>query len=487
VEETPLKQKAKFIDVTLRDGHQCLWSTRMSTAQMAPVLNKVDSIGYDIVNIMGGAVFDVMVRFLRENPWQRMRFIADHVRTPLDALTRGVSLYTFEMFSDEVIALNSKVLADCGIKVLTVYDALNDNSNIRSSVDSARAEGLKVNAMITYALSPVHSDEYFVARAKELRAMKVDYISVKDPTGLLTPERAQTLFPKLVEAVGSIPMQLHSHCQTGLAPKVYEEAIRAGFEYFYTAARPLANGASLPDTREISEIAQRLGCEVSIEGQSLKEYEDYWEWIAFRDGKPTGAKLGVDQALYQHQIPGGMISNLRSQLSDMGMSDRFGEILEEIARVRVDLGYPILVSPFAQYIVTQSVLNVVQGERFKSVPDEVKRYACGFYGKLAASPSDEFLERANLDEFRKREERQLAKKKTLADLRQICGHGASDGDLLLAAFYSRDLTSALHPALPLGGYSDSPLVELIRFCTDQVKTKALHLRMAETPITMSTP
>ncbi len=482
-----MKRHARFIDVTLRDGHQCLWSTRMTTAQMAPILARVDSIGYDIINIMGGAVFDVMVRFLRENPWQRMRYIADHVKTPLDALTRGVSLYTFEMFSDEVIALNSKVLANCGIKILTVYDALNDNTNIQSSVDSARAEGLQVNAMITYALSPVHSDDYFVDRLKELKAMKVDYISVKDPTGLLTPERAATLFPKLVAAAGGIPLQLHSHCQTGLAPQVYEEAIRAGFEYFYTAARPLANGASLPDTREIAAIAQRLGREVSIHDQNLKDYEDYWDWIAYRDGKSTGVKQGVDPALYEHQIPGGMISNLRSQLSDMGMSHRFQEILEEIARVRVDLGYPILVSPFAQYIVTQSVLNVVQGERFKSVPDEVKRYACGFYGRLAASPSPEFLERANLEAFRKREEGHLAKKKTIDDLRRICGQGASDGDLLLAAFYPKDLTSALHPTLPLEGYSMSPLVELIRFCTDQVKTRALHLKMLDTPITMTPP
>jgi len=480
-----LKRHARFIDVTLRDGHQCLWSTRMTTAQMVPVIDKIDAIGYDIINIMGGAVFDVMVRFLRENPWQRMRYIADHVKTPLDALTRGVSLYTFEMFSDEVIALNSKVLADCGIKILTVYDALNDNTNIQSSVDSARAEGLQVNAMITYALSPVHSDAYFVDRLNELKAMKVDYISVKDPTGLLTPERAAVLFPKLVAAADGIPLQLHSHCQTGLAPKVYEEAIRAGFEYFYTAARPLANGASLPDTREIAAIATRLGCAVSIHDEHLKDYEDYWDWIALRDGKATGIKQGVDQALYEHQIPGGMISNLRSQLSDMGMSHRFQEILEEIARVRVDLGYPILVSPFAQYIVTQSVLNVVQGERFKSVPDEVKRYACGFYGRLAATPSAEFLERANLEEFRKREEGQLAKKKTIGDLRRLCGHGASDADLLLAAFYSKDLTSALHPNLPLEGYSKSPLVELIRFCTDQVKSRSLHLKMSDTPITIN--
>lgn len=356
-------RRARFIDVTLRDGHQCLWSTRMTTAQMHPILNRIDAIGYDVINIMGGAVFDVMVRFLQENPWQRMKEIARYVSTPLDALTRGVSLYTFELFSDDIIALNSKVLAECGVSVLTVYDALNDNNNIRSSVSSARLYGLKVNAMITYALSPVHTDQYFVDRLKELRALQVDTVSLKDPTGLLTPDRARLLFSKLKLAAGDTPLQLHSHCQTGLAPEVYKEAIIAGFEYFYTAAGPLANGASLPDTGEVLGFAKSLGCEVSISEPTLTEYESYWSWIAYRDGLPTGQRQKVDRNLYLHQIPGGMISNLRSQLSAMGIANRFDEILEETGRVREDLGYPILVSPFAQYIVTQAVLNVVQGEQ----------------------------------------------------------------------------------------------------------------------------
>lgn len=470
-------KKVRFIDVTLRDGHQCLWSTRMTTAQMHPILNRIDSMGYDVINIMGGAVFDVMVRFLRENPWQRIRHIARHVQTPLDALTRGVSLYTFEMFSDEVIELNSKVLAENGVKILTVYDALNDSTNIKSSVRSARDYGLRVNAMITYALSPVHSDSYFVDRLLELKAMDVDTISIKDPTGLLTPERAKTLFSRLKSVAGSTPLQLHSHCQTGLAPQVYAEAMLAGFEYFYTSARPLANGASLPDTREVAEIATSLGYKNSLNLDALRDYEDYWEWIALRDDKTTGRKLGIDPALYEHQIPGGMISNLKMQLIDMGLSHRFQEILEEIARVRVDLGYPILVSPFAQYIVTQAVLNVVQGERFKSVPDEVKRYACGYYGKLAAKPSDEFLNRANLEAFKRQIGLSSTQQKSIKDLRKLCGHGANDGDLLLAAFYSDDLRKGIYPQLPLTGYSNKPLLELVRFCVNNVRAKSLHLKL----------
>ena len=474
----------KFIDLTMRDGHQCLWSTRMTSAQIAPALRLADQIGFSALNIMGGAVFDVMVRFLAENPWQRMRYIADHTTTPLDALTRGISLYTFEMFPDDVIELNSKVLVDCGVSILTVYDALNDNDNIVSSVNSTRRYGLQVNAMITYALSPVHSDDYFVARLKELTALKVDTISVKDPTGLLTPDRAASLFPKLVAAAEGTPLQLHSHCQSGLAPLVYQEAIQSGFEYFYTAARPLANGASLPDTAEIAGIAKSLGKSVELDLDLQEHYASYWEWIALRDDKPTGHKQTVNPKLYEHQIPGGMISNLHAQLEQMGLSGRFEEILEEIARVRTDLGYPILVSPFAQYIVTQSVLNVVQGERFKTIPDEVKRYACGFYGKLAARPSDEFLNRADLDSFKRRHPIETDRSAGLSKLRQKLGQSASDADLLLASFYPDELRNKLHKNLPLEGYSSKPILELIRYCANNLKAQRIQLSLMGTQITI---
>ncbi|NCZ78598.1 MAG: carboxylase, partial [Burkholderiaceae bacterium] len=188
------KQPFQMIDVTLRDAHQCLWSTRMTTAQMYPILRQIDTSGYQYINILGGAVFDVMVRFLREDPWKRMTFLSQQLSTPTDALTRGQSIYTFELFADDVVDLNIQLLAQSGITVLTVYDALNDNRNIISSVHSGKKNGLLINAMLTYALSPVHDDAYFVERAKELVDLEVDFISVKDPTGLLTPERAKTLF-----------------------------------------------------------------------------------------------------------------------------------------------------------------------------------------------------------------------------------------------------------------------------------------------------
>ncbi len=223
------RERFDFIDVTLRDAHQCLWATRMTTAMMTPILNSIDRAGYAYINILGGAVFDVCVRYLHENPWERIGLLCKHLVTPCDALTRAQSLYTFELFPDDIVALNSQVLARRGIKVLTVYDALNDNRNIESSVRSAHAAGMKVNAMMTYTLSPVHTDAYYVERARELVALEVDFISIKDPTGLLTPERGRTLFPLVVQSASEIPVQLHSHCQSGLAPDVYEIAISADF------------------------------------------------------------------------------------------------------------------------------------------------------------------------------------------------------------------------------------------------------------------
>jgi oxaloacetate decarboxylase (Na+ extruding) subunit alpha len=475
-----------FIDVTLRDGHQCLWSTRMTTSMMTPILSRLDEVGYAYINILGGAVFDVCVRYLQENPWERVGLLCGRLATPCDGLTRGQSLYTFELFPDDVVALNSQALARRGIKVLTVYDALNDNRNIESSVVSGHEAGMKVNAMMTYTLSPVHDDAYYVALAKELVQLKADFISVKDPTGLLTPQRAKTLFPALVKAAGAIPLQLHSHCQSGLAPEVYAVAIESGFRFGYTASEPLANGASLPATEDVGRRARALGFDTGIDDNALADVSDYFSWLCVREGKPRGQVAQVDPALYEHQVPGGMISNLKSQLQVMRMEDRLPAILEEAAAVRRDLGYPILVSPFAQYIITQAVLNVVQGERYKTIPDEVRKYAMGYYGRLAAEPSAAFLERANIRPADMVTERPAAHIAPQVDgLRARLGAGASDEDVLLAAFYEPELVAPLRKPPPTYQMKTSPLHELIRYLGKRSDLDYARIRFAGTEVTVS--
>jgi len=479
-------RRFEFVDVTLRDAHQCLWSTRMTTPMMTPILGAIDRAGYAYINILGGAVFDVCVRYLHENPWERVKLLCGRLATPCDALTRGQSLYTFELFPDDIVALNSQVFARLGVKVLTVYDALNDNRNIESSVKSGHEAGMKVNAMMTYTLSPVHTDAYYVVRTKELVKLKADFISIKDPTGLLTPERGRTLFPAVVKAAGKVPLKLHSHCQSGLAPEVYEIAIESGFRFGYTASEPLANGASLPATEDIGARARRLGYRTSLDAKALKEVAGYFTCVAEREDKPRGAVAKYDPALYEHQIPGGMISNLRYQLQTMKLEHRLPEILEEVPRVRQDLGYPIVVSPFAQYIVTQATLNVVQGERYKTIPDEIRKYAMGYYGRLAAQPSDEFLEHANIkpgDLVTERPGEHI--EPWVPRLRKELGAGVSDEDLLLAAFYDKSLLAPLRNPAPDCRFGTTPLQELIRFLGSRRDIEYAHVRFGGTEMTFS--
>jgi pyruvate/oxaloacetate carboxyltransferase len=481
-----MSRRFDFVDVTLRDAHQCLWSTRMTTAMMTPILGAVDRCGYAVINILGGAVFDVCVRYLHESPWERVRILCERLQTPCDALTRGQSLYTFELFPDDIVELNARLLARLGVKVFTVYDALNDNRNLESSIRAGRAAGMKLNGWMTYTLSPVHTDAYYVARARELAKLGVDYMCIKDPTGLLTPERGRTLFPAVVKAAGKIPLQLHSHCQSGLAPEVYQVGMQCGLRYGYTASQPLANGASLPATEEIGARAKRLGIKTSLDRSALKEVAGYFACVAGREGKPLGQVARYDPALYEHQIPGGMISNLRYQLQTMNLEHRLPEILEEVPRVRQDLGYPIVVSPFAQYIVTQATLNVVQGERYRTIPDEIRKYAAGCYGRLAAKPSGEFLDRLDLkpgEVVTQRPGEHI--EPWIPRLKKELGAGVPDEDLLLAAFYEKPLLEPLRKPAPQYEFRTTPLNELIRFFGSRKDLEYARVRFAGTEMTFS--
>lgn len=480
------ERRFDFIDVTFRDAHQCLWGTRMTTATMTPIIGAIDRAGYAFINILGGAVFDVCVRFLHENPWDRIGLLCERFSTPCDGLTRGQSLYTFELFPDDIVALNSQALARRGIQVLTVYDALNDNRNIEASVRSGHEAGMQVNAMLTYTLSPVHTDAYYVDRARELVALDVDFMSIKDPTGLLTPARGRTLFPAVVQAAGDIPLQLHSHCQSGLAPEVYEVAIQCGFRLGYTATEPLANGASLPATEDVCARAHQLDVATTMDEAALAEVAGYFDWVCERDGKPRGKVAAYDPALYEHQIPGGMISNLRIQLDTMKIGHRLPEILEEVARVRCDLGYPIAVSPFAQYLVTQATLNVVQGERYRTIPDEIRKYARGYYGKVAAPLAPEFLERANIRDWEYVTEAAAAHLEPWTSrLRLELGASASDEDLLLAAFYDRKLIEKLRNPTVGCSFRTTPLNELVRYLSSHSELDYAHVRFAGTDMTVA--
>ena len=478
-----------LIDVTLRDAHQSLWSTRMTNAMIAPCLDTIDRVGYATIDLVGGAVFDVCVRYLKENPWQRMRMATARLRTPANVWLRGQSLFTFEMFPDDVVTATVHHIAACGIRRITTYDALNDIRNVEVTVRAGREAGLGVTGAIAFTMSPVHTDEFYEARASELLGLGVDRLCIKDPSGLLRPERIATLAPRLVALAGRIPVELHSHCLSGLAPLVYAEALRHGVRYFHTAVAPLANGASLPAAEDLLAKAHAQGLRTRIDEEQLREASDYFRWIALREDKPIGQRARYDPALYEHQVPGGMISNLRTQLAMAGIEHRLHEVLHEVAEVRKDLGYPIMVSPFAQFLITQATLNVVQGKRYATVPDELKKYALGYYGHPAAPIARDFaaLAAGHADPIKQRPGAVLPP--ALPRLRQSRGPFADDDALLLAAYYDdrlvRDVLASQERAASAVAFSTSPLDELVSYLSRNPEIADARIRWRGTDMGVS--
>jgi oxaloacetate decarboxylase (Na+ extruding) subunit alpha len=445
-----------FIDVTLRDAHQCLWATRMTTAMMSELAPLLDQAGFEAIDLVGGAVFDVCVRYLREDPWERMRIVSSWVkRTPLIVMTRSQSLFTFEFFPDDIVALTAERIYANGIRYHTPYDALNDMRNMQVPVRAAKNVGLHVSGGVVYSLSPVHTDEYYTRKIRELVSLGVDAVFLKDPSGLLTPERAATLVPCAKRACGDIPLQLHSHCLTGLAPYAAVRAVELGVDVVHTATSALANGASHPSTEDLVRNIGRLGYTTDVDLDCVQQVAERLRYIARREDKPLGNIVELDMFHYEHQMPGGMISNLKSQLGTLGLQDRLPDILEEAARVRCELGYPIIVSPFAQFVMTQAVLNVMGGERYATVPDEVRKYVLGYYGEIAG-PIDPNL----FDRITNGAEPVTSRPGDLIEpaverLTRQRGPFRCDDDLLLAAFYSESEYQQLKAAGPIK--TDYPL------------------------------
>lgn len=454
-------RRMRYVDVTTRDGHQSLWATRMTNAMILPIVRHMDSVGFDWINLEGGAVFDVCVRFLHEDPWERMRLVADRVRqTPVDIMTRGQSLFTFRFYADDVVELTVRRIRANGMHRITVYDALNDTRNLELSIRVGKEEGLFVCAGLVYTLSPVHTDEYYQNVARELVQLGADSVLIKDPAGLLLPERIRTLLPAVRSVTGSVPVELHSHSLSGMAEPTYLEAARLGVDTIHTASEPLAGGASLPSTDYCRRHLAHEGIDSRLSAEGLQVMTDYFTGVARRHGFPLAVPHRFDPALYRHQVPGGMISNLRTDLKKMGIEHREEEILEEAEQVRIDLGYPILVSPFAQFVITQAMLNVLGAERYRSIPEEVRRYVLGHYGRLAGEVSPDVVDRvagsagARVEPFAGRPGEEIPP--ALPRLRAERGPFDSDDDLLLAAFYSDTELAGLRGARGRRSYADIP-------------------------------
>ena len=386
--------KVKFVDTTLRDGHQCLWATRMSTAMMRPIMEPMDRIGFEAIEIMGAVHFDACVRYLKDDPWERIRLFRRQLRGPLQVITRSRCALGFELQPLDLHRLWVERLMACGVDRLVAFDGLHDLDNLAGGLLHAKSLGAYTIGWLIFSESPIHTDALYASKAREfIERAGVDTVMIEDTSGILTPERARTLIPAIKQAIGERPLALHTHNLVGLAQRTCIEAIELGVESLYTCIAPIADGNAPPSVQTTVRNLRHLGHEIDLDDAAIADVSARLAQVAERGGFPAGTPNDFDAANFGHQIPGGVLSNLASQLCSAGLGHRLEEVLAECSRVREELGWPIMVTPFSQLVGVQATLNVLEGERYARVPDEVKRYALGYYGRLPAPVEPGVLDR----------------------------------------------------------------------------------------------
>jgi oxaloacetate decarboxylase alpha subunit len=437
-----------FVDTTLRDGHMSLWAGAMRTDMMLPVAAQIDQVGFKAMEIISTSFFKKMVRELRDDPWERLRLIADLApRTPLRAIL-GRYVAAFEFTPPSVTDLWLERLVANGVREVRISDCSNTVSVWERLVRDSRRVGLKTILNLIFSVSPVHTDDYYAKLARAAVKLRADRICLKDPGGLLTPDRTRILVPIVLREAKGIPVELHTHCTTGLGPLCALEAIKLGIDIINAATPPLANGSSNPSVFNVAENAIALGFTPTIDLEALRPVSDHFTQIAKREGLPIGIPLEYTEAHYTHQVPGGMISNLRHQLAQVKMLGRLAEVLEETARVREEFGYPIMVTPYSQFVGVQAAMNVMLGERYKEITDQVIQYALGFWGEAesaAMNPNlrDKILSRSRAKELARL---QVPEPSIEAVRRQYGGPGVSDDDLMLRYFAGTEDVAAMRAA-----------------------------------------
>ena len=384
----------KITETILRDAHQSLIATRLKTEDMIPILETMDAVGYHALECWGGATFDSSLRYLSENPWDRLRLIRKNVKnTKLQMLLRGQNLLGYKNYPDDVVVEFVKRSIANGIDIIRIFDALNDIRNIETAIRTTKSEGAHAQAAISYTISPAHTIEKYVALAKDMVSIGADSICIKDMSGLLTPYEGE----KLVKALKSnvdVPLEIHSHYTSGLAGMTYLKCIEAGIDIIDTAISPFAMGTSQPATEPMVAALQGTIYDTGLDLKALDKITEYFTPIreqALKSGLLDPKMLGVDINTLVYQVPGGMLSNLVSQLKAQNALDKYEEVLKEVPRVREDLGFPPLVTPTSQMVGTQAVLNVVMGERYKMIPKEIKEYVKGMYGRSPVPMSQEII------------------------------------------------------------------------------------------------
>ena len=388
--------KVKFTETVLRDSQQSLIATRMPFSDFEGILEKLDNAGYYSLECWGGATFDSCLRYLDEDPWERLRKIkAVCKKTPLQMLIRGQNILGYKHYPDDVVRLFCRKAAENGMDIFRIFDALNDFRNIEVCIDEVKKCGKHAQGCICYTTSPVHTIEKYVEMCKELKEMGVDSIAIKDMAGICSPKEAYDLV-KAVKAEVDIPLFFHTHHTTGMGPMTLLKAVEAGCDGIDTAISTMAGGTSQPATETMSYTLGQLGYESGLDMDSLKEIADYFKPIrkkSLDNGTLNPEVMGIKADILKYQVPGGMLSNMIANLKDMNALDKFDEALAEIPSVRKDMGYPPLVTPLSQMVGNQAVSNVLFGERYKNISKEIKAYLRGEYGRAPGEINQEIIDK----------------------------------------------------------------------------------------------
>jgi len=426
-----------FVDVTTRDGNQSLWdATGIKTGMILPIAPVMDKVGFRAIDFAASISMGVSVRWHKEDPWERLRLCAKAMPNSILSFgTTGRRFIGFKRMPDSIQALVLKTVKACGIRRVWILDAAHETDILLRTARMAKEAGIEeVMIALSYSISPVHTDEFYAQKAREIvSSPDVDIVYLKDQGGLLTIDRVRTLVPVIQQNIKGLPLEIHSHCNTGMGILCYLEAMKLGINTFHVAVPPLAEGSSLPSALNMLHNSRHLGYTVKADEEALKAMSAHFQMVAQKENRPIGAPVEHDVYYYKHQVPGGMLSTLKRQLAEVKMGHRLEEVLEEVVRVRQELGYPIMVTPFSQFVGTQSAMNIMSGERYKQVSDGVFQYVAGWFGKpnVPIDPNvlDKITSLPRAKEFLNKEIAQP----TVEEIRKQMGISpeVSDGEFLL--------------------------------------------------------
>jgi oxaloacetate decarboxylase alpha subunit len=480
-----------FVDTTFRDGSQSLWAMGMRSGMMEAVAEDLDKSGFDVIEVPGNSIhFKKIIRDLKENPWDLMRTLARKMpRTPKSCMGSHFNLNPFGTPTPPALgrlfwALQAEIGAIQRLQIVA-NTADQIERTLPTFIPFIKGLGIKCACALSYSISPRHTDESYIAKTRALVALKPDVIYLKDQGGLLTVDRIRTLIPAIVDNAAGIPFELHSHCTTGLAPSVYMEALKLGVSVLHTGVPPLAEGSAQPSVLNVAANARMLGFSPNVDETRLRSIAGRLTAFAQQDGLPIGAPLPYDQAQYVHQIPGGVISNLKFQLRELRLQDRLAEVIDECVAIHRELGYPIMITPYSQFVSTQAALNVATGERYKVVIDEIIRFAQGVFGEDSGYRwMEDNLKDRLVGSARARElaeiDRRPSDQRSLDELRAaLGGPGVSDEELLMRTIMQgTSEVDAMRAAGPPKRYftSDMPIVSLVEQLNRQSSVRYISIQ-----------